>query len=278
MSACIFCGDHAGTSIRIPCYYLSDFRSLETETDLSVDIPACAECKEALDEVSYQSIEGAARYLSSIYRDRYDHLLSNLNWTKQELEELGHNLRSSIEISLRNQLEIRARLEQCDRVGSIGPTISDELHEEIVYHLSGHLTPSERQLSHSIDESHSPNPPSAAGAEEAKLTHEPPENGKPSVIDCEIDLEPEEAPERYFDRTKNKLASGVFFPVGPPSTLSKGIDIELDVASDPAQITGDGISGEIVDGPPTRQELIHNNMHGKQEAEDQPTSRRHPST
>jgi hypothetical protein len=278
MSACIFCGDHAGTSIRIPCYYLSDFRSLETETDLSVDIPACTECKEALDEVSYQSIEGAARYLSSVYRDRYDHLLSNCNWNKQELEELGHNLRSSIEISLRNQLDIKARLEQCDRVGSLGPTISDELYEEIVYHLSDQMNSSEKQLSPSNDVSHPRNPASAAGAAKAKPTRDAPDNGKPSITDCEIDLEPEEAPERYFDRTKHNLASGVFFPVGSPSTLSTGVDIELDVASDSAQITGDGISSEIVDDPPAGQELTCNNINGTAEAEGQPTSPRFPRT
>jgi hypothetical protein len=145
MSACIFCGEHAGSSIKVPHDYISNLSEFRTHDEIIVDLPACTECREALDEVAFQSVEGAAGYLSSIYQERYQHLLSGVKWSPGELNETGHNLRSSIEISAWNQLEISARIEHCNRVNISGPDISEDLQDDLKFQILNNQSDGEHE-------------------------------------------------------------------------------------------------------------------------------------
>lgn len=133
MAACIFCGDYAGAQIQVPYGYLPGIGDRVPGAELPVVLPCCAECKEVLDDVAIGSLEGAARYLGSVYREVYTHLLADFKWTREELEELGHSLRSTIELSHRAHLETKERVERCDRVAVLGPELSEDLLDDIEY-------------------------------------------------------------------------------------------------------------------------------------------------
>ncbi|WP_353646239.1 hypothetical protein [Mesorhizobium sp. WSM2239] len=136
MAECVFCGDIAGTAIKVPYGYLPAVGDRYHDSDVLVDLPSCVECSEILSEVSFGSIEGASRYLSSVYRETYHHWLGDMLWTSQELRELGYNLSSTIEQSYRVQLEVKARVDHCENVGILGPAIPDEILDDINYALS----------------------------------------------------------------------------------------------------------------------------------------------
>ncbi len=97
------------------------------------------ECRELLDGITYTSLERAARHLRSSYQERYAHLLSELKWTREELQELGYSLRSTIELSQRVHLEIKDRVDRCERAGYLGPDISEELRDELEYEVRQHI-------------------------------------------------------------------------------------------------------------------------------------------
>lgn len=142
MAKCIFCGDYAGASIRVPYDYISHGGDRYTDpriADVQVTLPICEECRELLHGISYASLERAARQLASSYRERYAHLLSELKWTREELQELGYSLRSTIELSQRVHLEIKDRVDRCDRAGYLGPEIPDELRDDLEYEVRQHV-------------------------------------------------------------------------------------------------------------------------------------------
>jgi hypothetical protein len=139
MVKCIFCGDYAGSFIRTPYSYLPGVDDHDAGADLLVNLPSCAECGEILDAVSIASLEGAARYLSLVYSEIYAHLLAEVKWSREELDELGYNLRSTIEMSHKAHLEVNDRVEQCNRVAVLGPTLSEEVMDDIRYEVSSTL-------------------------------------------------------------------------------------------------------------------------------------------
>lgn len=139
MAACVFCGDYAGAQIQMPYGYLPGVGDRAPGADLPVGLPCCAECKEVLDDVAIGSLEGAARYLGSVYREVYAHLLADFKWTREELEELGHSLQSTIELSHRAHLETKERVEHCDRVAVLGPEVPEELLDDIEYSVRRQL-------------------------------------------------------------------------------------------------------------------------------------------
>lgn len=97
MAKCIFCGDPAGASHRIPYDYIPDATVRFPEGEVLVDFPCCVECRELLDEVMTGSLEGAARYLASTYRELYSRALTDFRWKRSEIDELRPNLRTAIE-------------------------------------------------------------------------------------------------------------------------------------------------------------------------------------
>ncbi|UEM07101.1 hypothetical protein JL101_029310 (plasmid) [Skermanella rosea] len=139
MIKCIFCSDYAGSFIRTPYSYLPGVNDDDAGADLIVNLPSCTECREILDAVSIASLEGAARYLSLVYSEVYAHLLAEVKWSRGELEELGYNLRSSIEMSHKAHLEVTDRVEQCKRVAVLGPLLPDEVMDDIRYEVSSTL-------------------------------------------------------------------------------------------------------------------------------------------
>lgn len=130
---CIFCGEHAGTSIVAPYTYLSGVPENEANEEIRVHLPVCTECAAELENIHYASLEGASRYLASVYREVYAHLLSDFLWSPEELADLGYGLRASIEQAHKAHLETVARVRCCEKVGLLGPKIPEDIFDDIVY-------------------------------------------------------------------------------------------------------------------------------------------------
>lgn len=139
MAECVFCGDHAGSRLRVPYGYLPGVGDRTPGADTLVELPCCMECREILDEVSFVSLEDAARYLASVYREAYVYLLADSKWTREELDELGHTLRSTIEMSHRAHLEVRGRLEKCERAAALVPEVPEDVMGDIAFIVQSRL-------------------------------------------------------------------------------------------------------------------------------------------
>ncbi|MFN4140504.1 sigma-70 family RNA polymerase sigma factor [Aestuariivirga sp.] len=222
MTRCTFCNDYAGTTITVPYDYLPRIQVNKVPDDvaaLPVGLPGCVECKELLDEISYRSLEVAAGYIASVFRERYDHLLSDIKWTRDELDELGHGLRASIEQSLSAQLEIKARVDHCDRVSVTGPELSEELRDEIEYEISRRAA-----------SLRTPEPaPSALVADPPTLGDLP-------------DFVAEEDAEEYFKGTAGTQVRGTFVqPAVDTGSARSGEDVDWELDLSPSMIAGEGI-------------------------------------
>jgi hypothetical protein len=133
MAKCVFCGDYGGSSIEVPYSYLPGISETDDDAEINVDLPVCSECASELSGIQFSSLEGASRYLASVYREIYAHLLSEYLWSSDELSELGYNLRTSIEQSHRAHIETVARVKSCEKVGLIGPEISEDIFDDVNY-------------------------------------------------------------------------------------------------------------------------------------------------
>ncbi|UKJ75440.1 hypothetical protein [Azospirillum brasilense] len=136
MDCCSFCQDKTADNIAVPYSYIPGAARDGTLSDLSIAIPACGECRDLLGEVYWSSLEEAAGYLASVYRELYAHLLNTAKWERDELFELGHGLRHFVETSQRTKFETKERIASCDRVAVLGPEFSEQVLDEIAYAVS----------------------------------------------------------------------------------------------------------------------------------------------
>jgi hypothetical protein len=136
MAKCIFCSDPADRFIEVAHDYVAVAKLPATEAYIPINLPCCFECCELLSEVHYSSLEGAARYLTSIYKEIYAHLLRDMLWDEEEIGELGYNLKTYITQSYKAQIEALNRVNCCEQVAIFGPTIDDDLMDEIKYQIS----------------------------------------------------------------------------------------------------------------------------------------------
>ena len=73
-------------------------------------VASCRECNALLGDNLFLTVETRAAYLLGVYQSRYRKLLAMPEWQKDELRDLGRTLRSSIETSLRERDNVRARI------------------------------------------------------------------------------------------------------------------------------------------------------------------------
>jgi hypothetical protein len=74
-------------------------------------VPCCKECNSLLSDRLYFSIPSRAAYLLGTYERRYKKLLSQPDWSNEEIEELGPSMRTSTIQSMKDKNEVRRQLE-----------------------------------------------------------------------------------------------------------------------------------------------------------------------
>jgi hypothetical protein len=73
-------------------------------------VPVCAECNLTAGAVPFDTVAEKRRYIQECYRRKYGRLLARSFWSDQELDELGHTLRSTVERSETQKLRLILRL------------------------------------------------------------------------------------------------------------------------------------------------------------------------
>jgi hypothetical protein len=97
---CVYCGVPADTYDHVPP--LSKVHALGPEhfEKLSVRfwiVPACRECNILLNKVDGDTVGKRKARIKVILRKRYAKYLNCGHWTREDIEELGYNLRQMIE-------------------------------------------------------------------------------------------------------------------------------------------------------------------------------------
>lgn len=109
-SACTYCGDTAGTIDHVPPVSWGYAVGTDAEGDW-VAIPCCKECNSALGERGGNTVGSRAEYMARWIRRRYRQELSMPDWSVDDLDELGKNLRSAIEDAANRRLWATRRLD-----------------------------------------------------------------------------------------------------------------------------------------------------------------------
>lgn len=79
-------------------------------------VPACRDCNGTLRNLMINSVEALAAYLAGRLESRFRKVLKMPRWDEDDLEELGHALRSSVEATVREQERVRRRIAHCRKV------------------------------------------------------------------------------------------------------------------------------------------------------------------
>jgi|DEB0MinimDraft_6_1074348.scaffolds.fasta_scaffold198492_1 hypothetical protein len=102
---CYYCGEQQEVTDHVP--------PLVAAT-LSLDrwlIPSCKECNLILGTQVYYSLSERVEYLRARYPIRYKKLLNTPDWEPEELEEMGYNLRVSIDHHISKKKSILRKIE-----------------------------------------------------------------------------------------------------------------------------------------------------------------------
>lgn len=95
MDMCIYCGDsYQCRDHIIPISYQSAHRYYKRGDT----VKACHQCNTFLSDKAHHSVVARARYLITCYHVKYTKLLGLPVWSTEELDVLGYNLRTKIEL------------------------------------------------------------------------------------------------------------------------------------------------------------------------------------
>ena len=106
---CHYCGMPANTLDHIPP--VASYNG----NDERFRVPACSECNSLLRDVYHNKFPERRHYLKILLTKRYAGVLTTPKWTEQELNDLGPDLRESIQMSIKLKKIIDYRLSfSCD--------------------------------------------------------------------------------------------------------------------------------------------------------------------
>jgi hypothetical protein len=101
-SICFYCGEY-GSEIE---HVVPRVTALPTWT-----VQACGECNKIASGTLFDSVLEKLNFIKEKRRGKYHRVLSEPEWTDDELSELGKNLRSSIAATQRARLVVLSQLE-----------------------------------------------------------------------------------------------------------------------------------------------------------------------
>lgn len=88
-------------------------------------VPACGECNGLLGSVPLTTIAERAAHLVSRYRKKNARLLAMPDWSQEEIAQLGHSMRKSVEADLYSRQVILDKLEGLQTVIDLAPTVEE---------------------------------------------------------------------------------------------------------------------------------------------------------
>ena len=74
-------------------------------------VPACMECNNAMNKIDADTVRERKKAAKTWLRKRYARYLSCGNWTDDEMEQLGYNLRQIVESGANIKEWVKRRLE-----------------------------------------------------------------------------------------------------------------------------------------------------------------------
>lgn len=119
MPNCTYCGAWDGDQLDhvVPVSYNHNIsRKSTNKVSYRNTVPCCRECNSLLGARLYFTIPSRAAYLLGTYERRYKKLLSQPDWSDEEIEELGPSMRTSITQSMKDKKEVRRQLEHLELV------------------------------------------------------------------------------------------------------------------------------------------------------------------
>jgi hypothetical protein len=96
---CFYCGDNANEIVRDhvrPVCVSKTFRDYDPR-DV---VDCCTECNSVLGDNFIFTLEERAAFIYNFYCRKHENLLQVADWSDEELSEMGHRMRSTIEASL----------------------------------------------------------------------------------------------------------------------------------------------------------------------------------
>lgn len=108
-NVCAYCGQRAVGMDHIPPISALYYKGSEGFDHFWV-VPCCNECNSLLSNSEAEDFGARAWHLHVAYRKRYSKILQVQDFTEEELEEMGPNLRSYIEASMDAKRIVRRKL------------------------------------------------------------------------------------------------------------------------------------------------------------------------
>lgn len=124
---CTYCGDVYASDMDhvVPHSSVYSGSKVRRSYSRSVVVPACSECNSLLGAKYLTTVGARAAYLAGRYPVRYRKLLALPHWTAEEIAEMGRGLRPQIEADQHAKAAVKARIEHCQMVADISPSIQD---------------------------------------------------------------------------------------------------------------------------------------------------------
>lgn len=122
---CSYCGQPAQALDHvIPLSVASsEARKNGSLTNRKTCVPCCTECNSVLGNKAFYTVGARAGYLAKRYPSRYKKLLRFPPWSSEELQDVGYTLRHIIDQDTKAKHETRLRIEHCEHVANVAPTI-----------------------------------------------------------------------------------------------------------------------------------------------------------
>lgn len=120
---CVYCGENAESLDHIiPQNYKGYYNRSYNQKYV---VPSCQECNSTLSDKFLHTISERTNYLWNKYNKKYKKHISWKKWEKEDLKELGYNLKSMIIEENNNHDEIIKRLNHLLYISQINPSIDD---------------------------------------------------------------------------------------------------------------------------------------------------------
>lgn len=108
---CVYCGDRGDTSDHFtPLSVAKQMQDVGIVVTGKVKLPSCRECNALAGAKLFDTIAGKKRWIRSELRRRHAKLLAFKDWSEDELDDLGPDLRTTIESSMAAKSRLMARL------------------------------------------------------------------------------------------------------------------------------------------------------------------------
>lgn len=114
--ACVYCGDVTLPKIRehiIPVSYTSSSRHYSSSSET---VCACSECNQMLSDRLLTTVESRCDFIIHRIRGKYASCLRSANWSEEELNELGRDLRSKVKANVFLKNWVLSRIEHAENI------------------------------------------------------------------------------------------------------------------------------------------------------------------